>query len=189
VPRSGKPEELALPKVERFSLKNGLEVIVVPRKELPIATFSLSIEAGGYDESRDMLGVSDFVAAMLRRGTKTRSADDISRSYADAVAAAGKPAVALSLPGVHEDALALVDAGVRAATRFVREASFLRRETVSMTELCVAVECGHSDATSGLVCNPLAGRLMERLVAGGGTEHEQGESNEKRDSSPPGQLH
>jgi len=97
------------------------------------------------------------------------AADDISRSYADAVAAAGKPAVALSLPGVHEDALALVDAGVRAATRFVREASFLRRETVSMTELCVAVECGHSDATSGLVCNPLAGRLMERLVAGGGT--------------------
>ena len=79
-PPPPKPEELALPKVERFSLKNGLEVIVVPRKELPIATFSLSIEAGGYDESHDVLGVSDFVAAMLRRGTKTRSADDISRS-------------------------------------------------------------------------------------------------------------
>jgi hypothetical protein len=68
-PPPPKPAELTLPKVERFSLKNGLEVIVVPRKELPLATFSLSIEAGGYDESRDVLGVSDFVAAMLRRGT------------------------------------------------------------------------------------------------------------------------
>jgi altronate dehydratase large subunit len=32
----------------------------------------------------------------------------------------------------------------------------------------VAVECGHSDATSGLVCNPLAGKLMERIVHAGG---------------------
>ena len=30
--------------------------------------------------TRDTLGVSDFVAAMLRRGTKTRSADDISHA-------------------------------------------------------------------------------------------------------------
>jgi zinc protease len=79
-PPPPKPEELALARVERFSLKNGLEVIVVPRKELPLVSFSLSVEAGGYDESRDAVGVSDFVAAMLRRGTKTRSADDISRA-------------------------------------------------------------------------------------------------------------
>ena len=38
------------------------------------------MQAGGYDETRDTLGVSDFVAAMLRRGTKTRSADDIARA-------------------------------------------------------------------------------------------------------------
>lgn len=97
------------------------------------------------------------------------AADEISRSYTDLVSSSGKPAVALSLPGVHEDALALVDAGVRAAARLVREASFLRRESVPIAELCVAVECGHSDASSGLVCNPLAGRLMEMLVAAGGT--------------------
>jgi altronate dehydratase large subunit len=96
------------------------------------------------------------------------AADDISRPYADAALAAGKPAVALSLPGVHEDALALVDAGVRAATRLVHEASFQRREPCRVDELCVAVECGHSDASSGIVCNPLAGRLMERIVEAGG---------------------
>ncbi|HEX4883944.1 MAG TPA: UxaA family hydrolase, partial [Casimicrobiaceae bacterium] len=94
--------------------------------------------------------------------------DDITRSYVEAVEASGKPVVGLSLPGVHEDALALVDAGVRAASRLVREASTLRRERCRLADLCIAVECGHSDATSGLVCNPLAGRLAERVVAAGG---------------------
>ena len=53
---------------------------MVPRKELPVVSFGIAVQAGGYDETRDTLGVSDFVAAMLRRGTKTRSADDISRA-------------------------------------------------------------------------------------------------------------
>lgn len=79
-PPPPKPAELELPKIERFKLKNGLEVIVVPRKDLPVASFGVAIAAGGYDEPRDRLGISDFVAAMLRRGTKTRSADDISRT-------------------------------------------------------------------------------------------------------------
>ena len=96
------------------------------------------------------------------------AADSINEPYVDAVASSGKPFVALSLPGVHEDALALVDQGVRAATRLARDASALRRERCALSELCVAVECGHSDATSGLVCNPLAGRMMERVVRGGG---------------------
>ena len=96
------------------------------------------------------------------------AADSITQPYVDAGVAAGKPAVGLSLPGMHEDALALVDAGVRAAARLVRDASALRRETFPLSRLCVAVECGHSDATSGLVCNPLAGDLMERIVDAGG---------------------
>ena len=96
------------------------------------------------------------------------AADGITQPYVDAVVASGKPAIGLSLPGVHEDALALVDAGVRAATRLVQQASALRREPASLAELCVAVECGHSDATSGLVANPLAGRMTEAIVAAGG---------------------
>ena len=42
--------------------------------------FGLAIQVGGFDETRETLGVADFVATMLRRGTKTRSADDISRA-------------------------------------------------------------------------------------------------------------
>ncbi len=83
-PPPPKPEALALPKIDRFTLPNGMQVIVVGRKGLPVVSFGLAVEAGGYDEDRGTLGVSDFVAAMLRKGTKngtkTRSADDISRA-------------------------------------------------------------------------------------------------------------
>jgi zinc protease len=87
-PPPPKPEALALPKIDRFTLTNGMQVIVVARKELPVVSFGLAVQAGGYDEQRDNLGVSDFVAAMLRKGTKndtkngtkSRSADDISRA-------------------------------------------------------------------------------------------------------------
>jgi len=97
------------------------------------------------------------------------AADDITSIYVDAARAAGMPVVGVSLPAVHEDALALVDTGTRHAARLVREASGLRRTTCPASELTVAVECGHSDATSGLVCNPLTGRMMELVVEHGGT--------------------
>jgi zinc protease len=79
-PPPPKPEALALPKIDRFTLPNGMQVIVVARKSLPVVSFGLAVEAGGYDEDRDNLGVSDFVAAMLRKGTKNRSADEISHA-------------------------------------------------------------------------------------------------------------
>jgi zinc protease len=73
------PTELSLPKVDRWKLKNGLEVLVVARKDLPVASFSIAVKAGGYDEEKGKtLGVADFTASMLRKGSKTRSADQIS---------------------------------------------------------------------------------------------------------------
>jgi altronate dehydratase large subunit len=104
------------------------------------------------------------VAAVLVLSAGT----DITASYVDALSGGGTPAVGLSLPDVGEDAIALVDAGVRAAARLVQTASTLRREPCRLGELCIAIECGHSDASSGLVCNPLAGRISERVVRAGG---------------------
>ena len=110
------------------------------------------------------LACNPNVAAVL----VVSAADAITEPYLDALRAIGKPADGLSLPGVHEDALTLVDRGVRIAARLVRDASQSRREPCALADLFLAVECGHSDATSGLVCNPLTGRLAERIVAAGG---------------------
>lgn len=96
------------------------------------------------------------------------ASQDISDGFAQSITERGTPAVSLSLSAMREDALALTDAGIRAAARLVRQASEARRETASLSELCIAVECGHSDATSGLICNPLVGRMMTSVVEAGG---------------------
>lgn len=96
------------------------------------------------------------------------ASQDISDSFTRAIVDRGTLAVGLSLSALREDALALVDAGVRAAARLVRQASEARREQASLSDLCIAVECGHSDASSGLICNPLVGRMMTQVVGAGG---------------------
>jgi zinc protease len=73
--------ELAMPPVARSTLPNGLELLMVPRTTLPIVSLSVAIKAGDFDESRDVnQGAADFTAAMLRKGTRGRTADDISRT-------------------------------------------------------------------------------------------------------------
>ncbi|WMS43542.1 UxaA family hydrolase [Acuticoccus sp. MNP-M23] len=87
---------------------------------------------------------------------------------AAALARAGRPHAALSLQGIGEDRFRLIDEGARALTALIRTASQARRSAHPVSALSIAVECGHSDATSGLVANRLCGRLMEQHVAAGG---------------------
>ncbi|CAH1657976.1 UxaA family hydrolase [Chelatococcus asaccharovorans] len=98
----------------------------------------------------------------------------VDRPSADAVAAAiaarsGKAVAIATLDDVHEDALALTALAVRRGGELARLLSTQRRVPVPVAELFVGIECGHSDATSGLVSNPLAGALADRLVDCGGT--------------------
>jgi altronate dehydratase large subunit len=111
------------------------------------------------------LGRHPNVAATLVVGADRRVTDDI----AHAIHAAGKPVATIALDDVHEDALELSMRGIRLAASLAREASRQRRVPAPIRALFLAVECGHSDATSGLVSNPLAGRIVDRLVDAGGT--------------------
>jgi zinc protease len=78
--------ELVLPRVDRWSLKNGLQVVAVPRRGLPIVSFTVAVKAGGYDQQKGSTeGVADFVAAMLRKGAGKRGAEEI----ADAIDGVG----------------------------------------------------------------------------------------------------
>ena len=55
------------------------------------------------------------------------------------------------------------------ARRMIIEASMCRREECDLSELILGVECGGSDATSGLVSNPVMGLVSDRVVAACGT--------------------
>jgi altronate dehydratase large subunit len=105
------------------------------------------------------------VAAVLIVGADRPAAEDI----AAAAAKSGKPVMVAILDDTHEDALELSARGIRLAGELVHAASRLRRTWHPASALLLGVECGHSDATSGLVANPVAGNCVDRMVDAGGS--------------------
>jgi len=62
-----------------------------------------------------------------------------------------------------------VEAGVAAVHLLLPRAAAYRREPLSVAELVVALQCGGSDAWSGITANPALGRAADLLVRQGGT--------------------
>ncbi len=58
---------------------------------------------------------------------------------------------------------------VQLAQQMITEASACGQEETDISELMLGIECGGSDATSGLVANPVMGHVSDALVDCGGT--------------------
>lgn len=56
-----------------------------------------------------------------------------------------------------------------AASRMRIAASALPRSETSLAGVCIGMECGGSDGTSGIVSNPLLGLVADRVIDAGGT--------------------
>jgi altronate dehydratase large subunit len=112
------------------------------------------------------LGAHPNVGATLLVAADRPTAEAIAEAI---VARSAKPVTIVALDDVGEDALALTDRGIRAGGELARKISTERRVPIDLGELFIGIECGHSDATSGLFSNPLAGAVADRLVAAGGT--------------------
>lgn len=112
------------------------------------------------------IGANPNVGAVLVLGVDRKSADRVASGIR---ALSERPLEALALDDVREDAMELTARAIRAAARLARAASTARRQPLPVSELFLGLECGHSDATSGLAANPLAGAVADRLVDAGGT--------------------
>jgi zinc protease len=84
-PAAGAAPAIQLPTPVRFSLDNGLTVIVAEQHALPIVAASVVALAGTGANPPERPGLAAFTAAMLQEGTRTRSAAEL----ADAAAQAG----------------------------------------------------------------------------------------------------
>ncbi len=73
--------------------------------------------------------------------------------------------------GIQEEGGTIVTAAlaVRAAREMVEEASLDKRVPCELSDLFVAIECGGSDATSGIASNPAVGNMADRIGEAGGT--------------------
>jgi zinc protease len=63
------------------TLSNGVRLVVVEKHTLPLVSFSMHFD-GGTDQLGTKPGVAQFVAAMMREGTDTRSADQLNNDLA-----------------------------------------------------------------------------------------------------------
>lgn len=77
-PAAAPAEALKLPPLQRHSLKNGLSMLVVRDKTLPLVSVKLLIKSGAIDDPPEKIGLSDFTMKMLRQGVRGKSADQIS---------------------------------------------------------------------------------------------------------------
>ncbi|WP_194609900.1 UxaA family hydrolase [Clostridium vitabionis] len=79
-----------------------------------------------------------------------------------------KPVVSF---GIQEEGgtLKTIEKGVRAAREMAMQAARQQKELFDISELYLGIECGGSDATSGIASNPATGELSDLLVDMGAT--------------------
>lgn len=105
-------------------------------------------------------------------GCEGTDADLVARRIGES----GKPVESVKIqPGGGD--LRTIERGSRIMMRFIQHASVAPRKGFPVAELIVGSKCAGSDATSGLVSNPLVGMVADRLIDQGAT-YMHGEAEE-----------
>jgi len=68
------PTPVELPTFDELKLSNGLQVFIIKSSRLPIVSMQLAVKAGRMHEPQARLGVAEFTADMLVKGTRKRDA-------------------------------------------------------------------------------------------------------------------
>lgn len=80
----------------------------------------------------------------------------------------GRAVAGFSLQAWGEDGTAMTAAAITEGARLLATLDTAVRVPCALSDLVIAAECGHSDASSGIVANPLVGDLFDVHIADGG---------------------
>jgi predicted Zn-dependent peptidase len=69
---------LKLPPYKKLKLGNGMRVLLMEQHEVPVISFNLIVTAGSVADPAGKEGLASVTAELLRKGTKTRTADQLS---------------------------------------------------------------------------------------------------------------
>ncbi|ALN72367.1 pitrilysin family protein [Aureimonas sp. AU20] len=72
--------EAKRPKIESFTLANGLQVVVLPDHRAPIATQMIWYKVGSADETPGVSGIAHFLEHLMFKGTKTHKEGEFSNA-------------------------------------------------------------------------------------------------------------
>ena len=78
LPDTGTPPAVGFERFERFTLGNGLNVVLAERHAIPVVELSLVVDAGFAADQFAAPGTASLALAMLREGTASRSSLEIS---------------------------------------------------------------------------------------------------------------
>jgi zinc protease len=76
-PPYGESLKLSIPEVWESTLGNGIRVSGIENREVPLVYFSMQIDGGQLLETPDQAGVSNLMAEMMNRGTRTKSPEEL----------------------------------------------------------------------------------------------------------------
>jgi zinc protease len=82
-PALGADRPFQAPQVQSAKLDNGLQVLVVERRDLPKVSFSLVTRAGSMDDPKGQEGLASLEVETIKRGTKSRKALEIDDALGD----------------------------------------------------------------------------------------------------------
>ncbi len=77
----GKRQSTTHQKIQKFSLDNGIRLLVKNNPNLPLVNLRAMFIGGVLHEPRDKAGISRITAALLTKGTTSRSRDDIATAF------------------------------------------------------------------------------------------------------------
>ncbi len=78
-PIGGTPKPFILPRAEKFTLKNGMKVTLVPYGSIPKVTVQAVVRSGNINEPEDKIWLADLTGTMIKEGTQTRKATQIAQ--------------------------------------------------------------------------------------------------------------
>jgi zinc protease len=81
-PATGQAPELRLPKFQRTTLSNGLNVVLAERHEIPLVNVSLLVDSGWAADQFAAPGAAALFSRLLDQGTATRSSLEIAEQLA-----------------------------------------------------------------------------------------------------------
>lgn len=68
------------PRAQEATLENGLQIVLIEDRKLPTFALQLVIDRGNIADPKGKEGLADATAALLRQGTRTRSAEQIAET-------------------------------------------------------------------------------------------------------------
>ena len=68
---------LKLPPFKKVKLRNGMTILLMEQHEVPLISFNVMVKAGSVADPAGKEGVASVTAELLRKGTRTRSADQL----------------------------------------------------------------------------------------------------------------